>query len=315
MESITGLVLRSTGKWYQVKGDDGKEYTCQIKGKLRMKGIRSTNPLAVGDRVIVEVQDDDESGIIKSIEKRKNYIIRKSVNLSKESHIVASNLDQAFLLITLKTPSTSTGFIDRFLITAEAYSIPVVLVFHKSDVYDKDDLQRVNELIGIYEKIGYTCLITSAETKQNVDLVYQMMKDKVSMFSGHSGAGKSTLINVMNPGIDIKTAEVSESHNKGKHTTTFAEMHELNIGGYIIDTPGIKGFGLVDIPKEELHHHFPEIFALLPDCKFHNCLHIKEPKCAVKVAVEAGHVASSRYKNYLTMYNDDDTASYRPLGY
>ncbi len=313
---IAGLVLRSTGKWYQVKGEDGKEYTCQIKGKLRMKGVRSTNPVAVGDHVQFEVKEDDEdSGVIISIDKRKNYIIRKSVNLSKESHIVASNLDQAFLLVTLKTPTTSTGFIDRFLVTAEAYEIPVIIVFHKSDIYNDEDMDKLEELKNNYEKIGYECIITSAETNHNVNLVYLKMKDKVNMFSGHSGAGKSTLINVMNPGINIKTAEVSDSHNKGKHTTTFAEMHELNIGGYIIDTPGIKGFGLVDIPKEDLHHYFPEIFARLPKCKFHNCLHINEPKCAVKTAVENGEIAASRYRNYLMMYNDDDTASYRPLGY
>lgn len=302
---MRGIVLKSTGKWYEVKGDDGERYECQIKGKFRLKGIRTTNPVAAGDLVEFDLEDDGK-GVIRVIEERKNYIIRKSVNLSHEAHIVAANLDKAFLIATLVQPVTSSGFIDRFLVTAEAYSVPVVIVFNKSDLYGEQEWDLYEYYQSVYNHAGYECMAISAAREEGVDKLIKKMKGHTNLLSGHSGVGKSTLINALIPGLDIKTAEVSESHNKGVHTTTFAEMHELPDGGFIIDTPGIKGFGLVDIPKEELHHYFPEIFRRLPECKFHNCLHLNEPGCAVKAAVEEGELPEERYLNYLAMYHEDE---------
>ena len=292
--------------------ESGEIWDCRIRGKFRMKGLKTTNPIAVGDRVEVEPEEGDEQrGIITSIADRKNYIIRKSVNLSKEAHIVASNLDQAFLFITLKKPRTSTGFVDRFLVTAEAYNVPVILIINKLDLLSESDVEDLEDWMSTYTLIGYPVhAICVAESKGTEEL-YELMAGKVNALAGHSGVGKSTFINQVNPGLELRTAEISESHEKGKHTTTFAEMHQLNNGGFVIDTPGIKGFGLIDIPKNELHHHFPEMFALLPECKFHNCVHVNEPGCAVRGAFEAGSIPESRYLNYLAMYEQDESENYR----
>jgi len=272
-----------------------------------MTEIRTTNPIAVGDKVDFE-EDDNGQSVISAIHDRKNYIIRKSVNLSKEAQIVASNIDLALLLITLKSPDTSTGFIDRFLATAEAYSIKSVLVFNKSDQYNAAEKEIVRELMDLYEKIGYGVLSISAHTGEGMKELQDIIKDKVCMVGGHSGTGKSTLVNQLIPGLNVRTALVSDYHQKGMHTTTFAEMHPLPMGGFIIDTPGIKGFGLVDIPKDELHHYFVEFFELLPQCKFHNCMHINEPGCAVLKALDENKIAPSRYKSYLGMYGDEGAA-------
>jgi ribosome biogenesis GTPase / thiamine phosphate phosphatase len=309
---MQGMVLKSTGSWYLVQDAQKKQWTCRIRGKIRLQGLRTTNPIAVGDIVDFEQQGElDDQGVIDRIHDRKNYIIRKSVNLSKEAHIVASNLDQALLFITLKKPSTSTGFVDRFLVTAEAYSIPVVLVFNKVDIYDKSAMEEMAVWREVYESIGYESVVTSAVEAIGLEEVKALLDHKVTLLSGHSGVGKSTLINAIEPGLDLKTAEVSDSHNKGKHTTTYAEVFPLSNEGFIIDTPGIKGFGLIDIPKEELHHYFPEMFALLPECKFHNCLHLTEPGCAVVKAVESGLVPATRYHSYRTMYEQDGDETYR----
>jgi ribosome biogenesis GTPase len=305
---MLGLVIKSTGKWYQVKDEHGEMWQCRVRGKLRIKGIKSTNPIAVGDTVLFESEGETEfQGVIMDIEPRRNYIIRRSVNLSKESQIVASNVDQAFLVVTLVQPKTTTGFMDRFLVTAEAYSIPVVIVFNKTDLYNQEQFDEMERLEKSYLNAGYTSERCSAVNGENVDKIYSRMAGKINIVSGHSGVGKSTLINVMQPGLNIKTSELSEYHDMGVHTTTFAEMHELSNGGYIIDTPGIKGFGIIDIPKEELHHHFPDFFELLPQCKFHNCLHVSEPGCAVIAAIKAGDLPESRYRSYMSMYSDEET--------
>ena len=305
---MTGLVYKSTGSWYTVKALNGKFYECRIKGKFRLKGIKSTNPIAVGDYVEFELEtkNNEETGVINRIQDRKNYIVRKSVNLSKQTHIIASNIDQVFLLITINNPPTFTSFIDRFLITAEAYSIKTVLLFNKIDAYDEDTLLEVKLLAALYIKIGYECIGISAKTGKNIDKVKTLMKDKVSMFTGHSGVGKSTLINTIEPGLDLKTKEISEQHRQGQHTTTFAEMFDLSFGAKIIDTPGIKGFGVVDMDKEEVGDYFPEFFQLKQHCKFNNCLHLKEPKCAVKKALENGDIAFSRYRSYLQILEGED---------
>lgn len=272
-----------------------------------MKGLRTTNPIAVGDIVDFEEEEDsDDQGMVTGIHERRNAIIRKSVNLSHEAHVVASNVDHAFLVITLSMPRTSTGFIDRFLVTAEAYSIDTILVFNKTDLYSEDEQEFHDYLVDVYTDIGYTCLDTCAESGEGVEAVYDLMAGKVNMVGGHSGVGKSTLINAMDPTLDIKTAEVSESHEKGKHTTTFAEMHRLKNDGFIIDTPGIKGFGIVNLEKEELHHFFPEMFRELPNCKFHNCRHINEPGCRVLEGVDEGWIAEHRYDSYMAMYHQED---------
>jgi len=309
-----GLVYKSTGSWYTVKAEDGNFYECRIKGKFRIEGIKSTNPVAVGDHVVFEVETkgDETIGIINTIKERENYIIRKSVKLSKQTHIIAANIDIAFLLITLNNPPTFTKFIDRFLVTAEAYHIKAVLLFNKIDSYSEDELLEVKILAAMYRKIGYECIGISAKTGKNVDKVKEMMYGKVSMFSGHSGVGKSTLINCLEEEINLKTSEISEQHQQGQHTTTFAEMYDLSFGAQIIDTPGIKGFGVVEIAKEELGDYFPEFFALKQNCKFNNCLHLEEPSCAIKEALENEQIAWSRYDSYVQILEgEEDPDQYR----
>ena len=305
---MTGTVYKSTGSWYTVKSQNGISYECRIKGKFRLKGIKSTNPIAVGDHVDFELEtkNDTVTGVINKIHDRKNYIVRKSVNLSKQTHVIASNIDQVFLLITIDNPPTFTTFIDRFLVTAEAYSIKTILLFNKIDTYDEDTLLEVKYLAAVYRKIGYECIGISATTGKNVDKVKSLMIDKVSMFAGHSGVGKSTLVNAIEPNLDLKTKAISTQHQQGQHTTTFAEMFDLSFGAQIIDTPGIKGFGVVDMDKEEIGDYFPEFFALKQECKFNNCLHVQEPKCAVKKALEEDEVAYSRYKSYLQILEGED---------
>ena len=305
---MTGLVYKSTGSWYIVKTLNGDTYNCRIKGKFRLKGIKSTNPIAVGDIVDFELEttNDEVSGIIHRIHERKNYVIRKSVNLSKQTHIIASNVDQLFLLVTINNPPTFTSFIDRFLVSSEAYSIKTILLFNKIDTYDEDTLLEVKYLAALYRKIGYECIGISAKTGKNIDKVKQLMVDKVSIFTGHSGVGKSTLINAIEPGLDLKTKEISNQHQQGQHTTTFAEMFDLSFDARIIDTPGIKGFGVVDMEKEEVGDYFPEFFRLKQDCKFNNCLHIHEPKCAIKAALDRDEISFSRYRSYLQILEGEE---------
>jgi ribosome biogenesis GTPase len=303
---LKGTVTKSTGSWYTIFYENGKRIDCRLKGKFRIKGIKSTNPVAVGDQVNFEFEDGKETGVIDKIFDRKNYIIRKSVNLSKQTHIIASNIDIAFLLITINNPPTFTGFIDRFLATAEAYNIPSVLIFNKLDIYTDDELEKLAMLEAIYTEIGYKCIAISAEKNINIQEVKTLMKDKITMFSGHSGVGKSTLINVIEPTLNLQTQQVSKQHKQGLHTTTFAEMFELSFGGFIIDTPGIKGFGVVDFKPEEITDYFPEFFKLKSNCKFNNCMHINEPKCAIKDAVENEEIAYSRYHSYLQMVEGDE---------
>jgi ribosome biogenesis GTPase len=300
---MTGVVYKSTGSWYTVKTDLGATYLCRIKGKFRLKDIKSTNPIAVGDVVDfeLETENDEVTGVIDTIHDRTNYIVRKSVNLSKQTHIIASNIDQVFLLITIENPTTFTSFIDRFLVTAEAYSIKTILLFNKIDTYNQEALDEVKYLAHIYRKIGYECIGISATTGKNVDKVKAIMQDKVSMFAGHSGVGKSTLVNAIEPELDLKTKSISTQHMQGQHTTTFAEMFDLSFGAKIIDTPGIKGFGIVDMDKEEVSDYFPEFFELKQDCKFNNCLHIEEPKCAIKAALDKDEIAYSRYRSYISI--------------
>jgi len=308
MES--GLVLKSTGSWYKVKSETGKTLDCRLIGKMREDGIRSTNPIAVGDIVDFELETETQ-GIIKNIHNRKNYIIRRSSNLSKESHIVAANIDNAFLMVSLRAPKTPTQFIDRFLVSAEAYRIPVTIVFNKIDLYSESDLEMLQELEILYTSIGYDCIRISVKEEINLHLIKEKLLNHVSLFSGNSGVGKSSLINTIEPHLNIKTAIVSKSHNKGTHTTTFAEMHELPNGGYIVDTPGLKGFGLHKMELEEISHYFPEMFNLLSKCGFHNCTHIHEPDCEVLKAVEDGRVHPFRYENYVGMLEDCKEDKYR----
>ena len=307
-----GVVFRSTGSWYDVQDINGKTIRCRMKGKIRLEGIRSTNPIAVGDSVQF-TRVEDGIGSINTIEERRNFIARKSVNLSKESHVVASNLDRAFLIVTIAKPRTSSGFIDRFLVTAEAIGIPATIVFNKIDLLkgDKEATARQKELEGIYSDAGYEIIRVSAKTGYGIEEFKGSLKEGIYLLSGHSGVGKSTIINRLVPGLELKTADVSESHSKGKHTTTSAEMFSLPGGGFIIDTPGIKGFGLVTLEKETLNHQFPEFFELLKDCKFNNCLHTEEPGCAVRKAVEGGIVSEERYINYVEMYTGFDDGPYR----
>lgn len=304
---MTGTVYKSTGSWYWVKSDTTL-YKCRIKGKFRIKGIKSTNPIAVGDQVdfSLETKNNEETGVITKIHERKNYIVRKSVNLSKQTHIIAANIDQVFLLITIDNPPTFTTFIDRFLITAEAYSIEAILVFNKVDTYAIEQRAEILYLKDIYEKIGYTCIEVSATTGNNVASIKELMLGKVSMFSGHSGVGKTTLVNAIEPTLNLKTKEISEQHKQGQHTTTFAEMFDLSFDARIIDTPGIKGFGVVDMEKDELGDYFPEFFALKQDCKFNNCIHVNEPHCAVKDALETEEISWSRYKSYLQILEGEE---------
>ncbi|RZM28889.1 MAG: ribosome small subunit-dependent GTPase A [Pedobacter sp.] len=304
---MQGLVIKSTGSWYQVHGSDGQDYDCRIKGKFRITGIQTTNPIAVGDQVEFELEPNSNNGVIFKLQNRKNYIIRKSINLSKQAQIIAANMDQAFLVVTLASPRTSLGFIDRFLATAEAYSIPATLIFNKLDLFHEEGLEILAEYKSIYENIGYPCYAVSAIEGTNLDQVADLLKDKTTLFSGHSGVGKSSLINALLPGRTIKTGIVSEWSDKGQHTTTFAEMHTLPFGGYLIDTPGIRELGIYDIRPEELGHYFREIRDLMHACKFHNCRHINEPGCAVLAAVNDGEIELSRYESYLSIYHGNET--------
>ncbi len=305
---MKGIVYKSTGSWYHVKTEDGTFIECRIKGKFRIKGIKSTNPISVGDLVEfdLETSADVNTGLIHTIAERKNYIVRKSVNLSKQIHIIASNIDQVFLMVTINNPVTTTSFIDRFLVTAEAYGIKTVIVFNKIDTFDDEALDEQLYLQHTYTQIGYECLRVSASEKKGLDAIKEKMIGKVSMFSGHSGVGKSTLINAIEPTLNLKTAVISEQHQQGQHTTTFAEMFDLSFDAQIIDTPGIRGFGIVDMEKQEVGNYFPEFFALKNNCKFNNCLHREEPHCAVKDALDNDQIAWSRYRSYTQILDGDD---------
>ena len=302
-ESLLGLVLKSTGSWYEVLAD-GVRYQCRIRGKLRLKGVRSTNPVVVGDWV--EFEADEQGGyVISAIEPRHNYIIRRASNLSKESHIIAANIDQALLVVTLFSPETALEFVDRFLVTCEAYKVPVTILLAKIDLA-RQHPEAVEEFYSIYEKAGYKIVEVSATEGEGIETVRELLRGKTTLLSGNSGVGKSTLVAAVEQGLDIKTGEISQSHHKGKHTTTFSTMYPLAEGGYIIDTPGIKGFGLIDIDDAELAHYFPEMMRYLPDCRFYNCSHTHEPGCAVVEAVKSGEIAYPRYESYLKIMDEDD---------
>ena len=307
-----GIVIKSTGSWYTVKTEDGNLIESSIKGNLRLKGIRSTNPIAVGDHVELTESNEDNNefsqvvGYIHKILPRTNYIIRKSPNLSKESHIIAANIDQAFLIVTIQYPITTSTFIDRFLVSAEAYRIPCHLIFNKIDLYNEELNTEMNSLIEIYENIGYLCLKLSAQNNIGFDELKKMMTNKTNVFAGHSGVGKSTIINFLQPHRSIKTGIISEAHFSGKHTTTNSEMYELDFGGYIIDTPGIKGLGVLEMEKKEISHYFPEMFKLLDECQYYNCSHTHEPQCAVKKSVEEGGIAQTRYNSYLGLLEGEE---------
>ena len=319
---MKGLVVKNTGSWYTVRTDDGQLLDCKIKGNFRLKGIRSTNPVAVGDRVSLVCQEptansQQQTAFITEIEDRRNYIIRKSINLSKQSHIIAANVDQAFLIVTVANPQTSTTFIDRFLASAEAYRVPVVLIFNKTDLLDEDALRYQQAVVNLYETIGYECRQVSAETGEGIDDLRPMLDGKITLLSGNSGVGKSTLINRLVPGANLRTSELSDAYNMGMHTTTFSEMIPLApcssplAPSYLIDTPGIKGFGTFDIEREELTSYFKEIFEFSKQCRFSDCTHTHEPGCAVLKAVEDHYIAQSRYQSYLSMLDDKDENKYR----
>ncbi|MEI6456183.1 MAG: ribosome small subunit-dependent GTPase A [bacterium] len=301
---MEGIVVRSTGSIITVRLSDGKRIECKIKGRFRISGIKSTNPVAIGDRVLVDLPGQDSHGVITRIMERDNYIIRKATKLSKLSHIIAANIDHAYLLVTLAHPRTSNGFIDRFLVTATGYYIPASLIFNKTDLYDKKLFKDLDNLTRIYEESGYSCYRTSAMHGDGVEEIAALLKGKVSLLSGHSGSGKSALIKAIEPGLDPRIGEISEVHGKGTHTTTFAEMYELTGGGFIIDTPGIKEFGLIDFEKSEIPRCFPEMERLLPECQYSNCTHIHEPGCAVKKGLDTGAVSPMRYNSYLSILND-----------
>lgn len=305
---MRGTVIKSTGSWYQVAEEaSGRIISCRIKGKFRTKGLKTTNPVAVGDHVEIEMEPDQETGVINKLEERKNYIIRKSVNLSKQVQILAANLDQALLIVTLASPRTSLGFIDRFLVTAEAYDIPAGLIFNKLDLFSEEGLEILAEYESIYSCLGYATYRVSALEGTNLESLTSVLQDKVCLISGHSGVGKSTLINALIPGMELRTGEISEWSDKGQHTTTFAEMHQLPGGGAIIDTPGIRELGVIDIGQHELGHFFPEFRARMNSCRFNNCRHINEPGCAIIDAVEQGAIAPTRYESYLSIYTGSDT--------
>jgi ribosome biogenesis GTPase len=311
-----GIVIKSTGSWYTVETENGEKFECKIKGKFRIKDIKSTNPVAVGDRVEFNVQAsankerEQNIGLISGIEERKNYIIRRSQNLSKQSHIIAANIDQAVLVVTLFYPVTTTTFIDRYLASAEAYRIPVLIVFNKNDRLNEAQKNSLNSIIDIYTNIGYPCIVTSATSLLGIESLKEALKNKINVINGHSGVGKSTLINVLEPGLKLKTMDISDVHNTGKHTTTFTTLYKLNFGGYIIDTPGIKAFGMLEMEAWEISHYFPEIFKISAKCQYKNCSHTHEPGCAVKTAVEKNEIAQSRFISYLGLLEVDD--KYRP---
>jgi ribosome biogenesis GTPase len=302
---MQGTVIKSTGSWYIVRTSGGTIYNCRLKGKLRLDGRKTTNPVAVGDMVDIETDENEENLIVK-IHPRKNYIIRKSINLSKQAHILASNLDQAVLIATLFSPRTSLGFIDRFLITAEAYRIPAKIIFNKTDLLNEELLAIQQQIINLYEHAGYECYSVSSYDRKQIENLLHVFKDKKTLVAGHSGVGKSTFINALEPGLNIKTSKISAAHSKGTHTTTFAELHPLGFGGDIIDSPGIKELGLVEMKKEEVGHYFPEIRAIMNNCKFNNCLHVNEPKCAVIEAVKKGEISEERYVSYLGILSGEE---------
>ena len=306
---MQGLITKSTGSWYQAQTPDGQVYNCRIKGVFRIKDITTTNPIAVGDIVDFEMEPEQGTAVITNLHQRKNYIIRKSINLSKQAQIIAANLDQALLVVTLASPRTSLGFIDRFLVTAEAYDIPAGLIFNKLDLFSDEGLKILQDYKAVYENIGYPCYEVSAREGTNIDKVQAILQDKVTLFSGHSGVGKSSLINRLLPDLELRTHQVSDWSDKGMHTTTFAEMFELPQGGFIIDTPGIRELGVIDIEKQELSHFFPEMRQRMNECRFNNCRHINEPGCAVLEALENGEIEPSRYDSYLSIYNGNDTRS------
>lgn len=310
--SIKGKVLKSTGKWYIVELADGEVVNCRIRGKLRLDGLRTTNPISVGDVVSINNDIDAEGNrVITDFDKRRNYIVRKSTNLSKQMQILAANIDRAYLIVTLKSPETHLAFIDRFLVSAESFRIPVTLLFNKTDLYNEDDQEYADALCYMYENIGYPCVQISASAKKNIDFLREEVKDNQVMISGHSGVGKSTLINALDSNLDIRTGEISRSHQQGQHTTTFAEMHKVATGGYIVDTPGIRAFGITELEKSVMSHYFPEMRERMHECKFNNCQHINEPKCAVKEAVENGEIDESRYATYLQLMEEDQNETYR----
>lgn len=304
---MKGIVTKSTGSWYTVVAEDEQQWECRIIGKFRIQGIKSTNPIAVGDRVEIEVEDEErKQGLLTKLYDRENYIVRKSINLSKQTQILAANIDQAFLVVTFAKPRTSFGFIDRFLISAEAYHIPTILIFNKIDIYDEEDLAYVSEVKDMYQSIGYPVLFLSALKGEGVDELRRQCYGKTSLFSGHSGVGKSTLVNQLIPGIDLRTSEISDASSKGVHTTTFAEMHKIPEGGYIIDSPGIRELGIVDLKKDEISHYFPEMRAMMNECKFNNCTHTNEPGCAIKQGVDENKISLIRYESYLSILADED---------
>ena len=308
---MIGTIIKATGSWYTVKTDEGQLFDCKVKGLFRLKGIRSTNPVAVGDVVTITPSPDGQTALIDGIEDRRNYIIRRASNLSKQSHIIAANVDMAALVVTISHPETSTTFIDRFLASAEAYRVPVLIIFNKTDLYDEAELKTLEDVITLYRNIGYTCLACSAETGIGIDELRTELQDKTTLLSGNSGVGKSTLLNLLVPDADAKTAEISVAHDSGMHTTTFSQMYFLPCGGALIDTPGIKGFGTFDIEREEVSHYFREIFRISDDCRFGNCTHTHEPGCAVLQAVAEGSIAESRFNSYLSMLDDKDENKYR----
>lgn len=307
-----GKIIKSTGKWYNIELNDGSIVKGRIRGKIRLDGLRTTNPIAVGDIVLLHEKSDEEGNrLILDFENRRNYLVRKSTNLSKQMQIIAANIDRAYLLVTLKSPVTHLAFIDRFLVAAESFRIPVTILFNKIDTYNEDELEYMHALSYMYEQIGYSCHAISAVNHKNIDFLKEDMKDKQVMISGHSGAGKSTLINALDDTLDLRTGEISQAHLQGQHTTTFSEMHKLKSGGYIVDTPGIRAFGIVDLDKEVISHYFPEMRALIGACKFHNCRHLNEPKCAVKEAVEKEEIFESRYMTYLQLMEEDPSEIHR----
>ena len=308
---MQGLIIRNTGSWYTVKTDDGQLFDCKVKGTFRLKGIRSTNPVAVGDVVTITPGADGKTALIDGIEDRRNYIIRRASNLSKQSHIIAANVDMAALVVTIAHPETSTTFIDRFLASAEAYRVPVLIIFNKTDLYNDVELKQLEDIVTLYRNIGYSCLICSAKKGNGIDELEAELQGKTTLLSGNSGVGKSTLLNLLVPDADAKTAEISLAHDSGMHTTTFSQMYFLPQGGALIDTPGIKGFGTFDIEREEVSHYFREIFRISDDCRFGNCTHTHEPGCAVLQAVAEGRIAESRYTSYLSMLEDKDENRYR----